>query len=79
MVAIRSRVKASSRLTIVPDVVIALSFLPVSGDCILYGLEVKFGTEPSSTLKQSLYIFDITFRLFAQGWRALILLSRRLE
>jgi len=79
VVAIRSRVKASSCLTIVPDIVIALSFGPISGDCILYGLEVKFSTEPSTALKQTFDIFDISSRLFAQGWRALILLSRRLE
>ena len=77
--AIRSSVKASGCLTIVPDIVIALSFGPDSGDCILYGLEVKFGTEPTATLKQALDIFDISFRLFAQGWRALILLSWGLE
>jgi hypothetical protein len=78
MVAIRSRVKASGCLAIVTDIVLALSFGAVSGDCILNGLEVKFGTEPPGTLKQSFHIFDISFRLFAQGWRALCVLAGQL-
>ncbi len=51
MVGIRSRVKASGCLTIVPDIVLALSLGAVSGDCVMYVLEVKFSTEPAATLK----------------------------
>ena len=79
MVAIRSRVKASSRLTIIPDIVLALSLGSISGDFLIYILEVKFSTEPSAPLKQSFHILNISFRLLSHGWRALIVLAGRLE
>ena len=79
MLAIRNRVKASGCLAIVTDIVLALSFGAVSGDCILYGLEVKFGAEPPGTLKQSFHIFDISFRLFAHGRCALSVQAGRLK
>ena len=79
MVAIRNRVKASGCLTVVPDIVLALSFGAVSGDCILYDLEVKFGPEPPRTLKQSFHIFDISFRLLAHRRRALSVQAGRLK
>ena len=79
VVAIRSRVKASSRLTIIPDIVLALSLGSISGDFLIYILEVKFSTEPSAALKQSFHILNISFRLLSHGWRALIVLAGRLE